>query len=293
MKNIFRGIMGIRVLTQEPLKKHTSFRIGGRARYFLYVENQKALMEVMKVIKKHRMKYLVIGQGTNILFRDSGFNGVIIKLQGDFKRITHCKNLFVSGAGVTIDDFLNTAASLNYGGAEYLAGIPGTIGGAVKSNAGAFGHSISELVANVTIFEAGKRMISVQGDKINFGYRHSDISDRAIILAVTLRMKKKPRNLIKREMRKFLELRWKKQPSGFSAGSFFKNPLPLSAGKLIEECGLKGTRVGGAVISKKHANFIINRGRAKAMDVIRLMKIVKQKVKAAKGIELEPEVRIV
>jgi len=293
MRNIFKGIKGIKIMINEPLKSYTSFKIGGNALCFIKTYNQKALLETMKVIKRYKLRYLIIGEGTNILFHDHGFNGIVIKLMGDFKRIRNCENRFMCGAGVSIKNFLNKTMKESYGSAEFLAGIPGSIGGAVKGNAGAFGHSISEIVEQVIILDSKLVKRIIPRDKILFKYRYSNIPEKAIIMAVELNMRRYSRKVIEEKIKNYLKTRWEKQPKGFSAGSFFKNPLPLSAGQLIEECGLKGMRIGDASVSEKHANFIINLGRAKARDVIRLMKIVKERVKKIKGINLKPEVRIV
>lgn len=293
MKVHFKGINGIKIMKNEPLKKYTSFRIGGNAFYFIKVYNQRALFAVMKVIKKHKMRYLILGEGTNVLFPDKGYNGVIIKLMGSFRKIKNYREMFLCGAGTTIDDFLNKAMAKGYGGAEFLAGIPGSIGGAVIGNAGAFGHAISEIVERLIILDSKLEKRTVPRNEVIFRYRYSNMAEGVIIMAVELKMKKLPQKIIQDKIKNYLETRWKKQPGDFSAGSFFKNPLPLSAGQLIEECGLKGLRIGDAQVSEKHANFIINLGQAKAQDVIKLMKIVKARVKKMKGIDLQPEVRII
>lgn len=293
MKKIFKGIKGIKVMENEPLKKHTSFKIGGNAKFFIKAYSQKALLAVMKIIKKYKIKYLIIGEGTNILFSDKGFNGVVIKLMGSFRSIKNNANVFLCGAGVSINSFLNKAMKIGYGGAEFLAGIPGSIGGAVKGNAGAFGHAISELVERLIILDSQLMKKIIPQKKIVFAYRYSNIPEHSIIMAIELRMKKLPRRVIQSRIKNYLKIRWERQPVAYSAGSFFKNPLPLSAGKLIEECGLKGMRIGDAMVSEKHANFIVNLGQAKAQDVIRLMNIVKTRVRKMKKVSLEPEVRII
>ncbi|MEO0184433.1 MAG: UDP-N-acetylmuramate dehydrogenase [candidate division WOR-3 bacterium] len=293
MRNIFKGISGIKVLAHESLKKHTSFRIGGKAKYFVKIYHHKALLEVMRVIKKNSLKYLIIGAGTNILFRDQGFDGAVLKLMGEFRKVKNCKNRFFCGAGVLIRDFIINATKSGYGGVEFLAGIPGSIGGAVKGNAGAFGHSISEVVKRVMIIDSKFVNRIIPRNKLIFEYRSCNIPEKAVITAVEINLKKSPKKMIERKIKQYLRIRWEKQPKGFSAGSFFKNPLPWSAGQLIEECGLKGTRIGGATVSRKHANFIINSDNAKAQDVIKLMNVIKKRVKKIKGIDLEPEVRII
>ncbi len=293
MRKIFREIKGIKVFENEPLRNYCSLRIGGNARYLVKVFNQRALLEILALISKQRLKFMVIGEGTNILFPDKGYNGVIIKLMGEFRKIKRRKNIFFCGGGVLIKNFINKAMESGYSGMEFLAGIPGSIGGAVKGNAGAFGKSISEIIREVTLIDLKNGIKKINRAKIHFDYRYADIPDNAIIIEVEFKLKKSDKRVIKKRITKLLMMRWKRQPRGFSAGSFFKNPKPLSAGKLIEECGLKGLRVGDAMISKKHANFIINLGRAKAKDVVKLASIVQNKVKVIKGVKLEPEVRII
>ncbi|MEO0156331.1 MAG: UDP-N-acetylmuramate dehydrogenase [candidate division WOR-3 bacterium] len=290
MKKILKGI---KVFENEPLKDYCSLRIGGKVRYLIKVYNKKALLETLKFINKRQLKFIVIGEGTNILFLDEGYNGAVIKLMGEFRKIKSTKNIFICGGGALIKNFINKAAESGYGGMEFLAGIPGSIGGAVKGNAGAFGKSISEILRQVTLLDLKGKIKKINRDKIKFDYRFSNIPDSAIIIEAEFKLKKAEKKIIKRRIAEILRMRWQKQPRGLSAGSFFKNPRPLSAGKLIEECGLKGLRVGDATISKKHANFIINLGRAKAKDVLKLVRIVKKKVKEIKGVELEPEVRII
>ncbi|MEO0128966.1 MAG: UDP-N-acetylmuramate dehydrogenase [candidate division WOR-3 bacterium] len=290
MKKILKGI---KVFKNEPLKDYCSLRIGGKVRYLIKVYNKKALLETLKFINKRQLKFIVIGEGTNILFLDEGYNGAVIKLMGEFRKIKSTKNIFICGGGALIKNFINKAAESGYGGMEFLAGIPGSIGGAVKGNAGAFGKSISEILRQVTLLDLKGKIKKINRDKIKFDYRFSNIPDSAIIIEAEFKLKKAEKKIIKRRIAEILRMRWQKQPRGLSAGSFFKNPRPLSAGKLIEECGLKGLRVGDATISKKHANFIINLGRAKAKDVLKLVRIVKKKVKEIKGVELEPEVRII
>ncbi len=293
MKKIFNGLKGIKVFENVPLKDYCSLRIGGNVRYLIKVYKQRALLETLGLIKKWGLKFIVIGEGTNILFPDKGYNGVVIKLMGEFRKIERTNNTFLCGGGALIKNFINKAAELGYGGMEFLAGIPGTIGGAIKGNAGAFGKSISEIVRQVTLLDLKTGIKIMDREKIKFDYRFSSIPNNSIIIEAEFKLKKAKKIIIKRRITEFLRMRWQKQPKGFSAGSFFKNPRPLAAGKLIEECGLKGFRVGDAAVSKKHANFIINLGRAKAKDVLKLVRLVKRRVKEIKGIELEPEVRIV
>lgn len=293
MANIFKGLRCIRVLRNEPLKRHTSIRIGGEADYFVKVYNQKALLEVLKVIKKRRLKYIILGAGTNVLFGDKGYKGVVISLHGDFKSIKRWAGGFIAGSGLLIRDLLKKCLETGYAGAEFLAGIPGTIGGAIKGNAGAFGHSISEIVKEVSILDEKFNIKDYKREEIEFGYRHSGIEDKKIILSAKIELKKMDRKKIEKAIKDYLKKRRMNQPKEPSLGCFFKNPLPESAGKLIDECGLKGRRFGDAMVSERHANFIVNIGRARAVNVLKLAGFIKKKVKKEKGIELKPEVRIV
>jgi len=277
----------------ESLKRHTSIKIGGRAKFFIRAYTQEGLLNLMRLLKEKRMPYFIIGAGTNVLFPDRGYRGVIIQLRGVFQRIENHNGLFIAGAGVKLKDLLKRAMEKDYGGAEFLTGIPGTVGGAIKGNAGAFGNSISEITKGVVLLDKNLKIKYKDKTELKFGYRKSEIGEGEIILYGELKFSKKEKKRIARKMAEFLKRRRERQPWGYSAGSFFKNPLPFTAGSLIDECGLKGKRIGDAMVSKKHANFIINLGRAKSADVLRLVRLIQKRVKEKRGIELEPEVRIV
>jgi UDP-N-acetylmuramate dehydrogenase len=238
------------------------------------------------------MRYFVLGSGTNVLFSDKGFTGVVIKLCGAFRKIQKKENQFVCGGGVTVERFLRTTAQLGFGGAEFLVGIPGTIGGGIMGNAGAFGKSFADITRQIFIMDENGEEKCLHHSAIGFGYRTSRLRQGTIILAAVLGMKKNTRSRIKSIMARHRASRLKRMPSGFSAGSFFKNPLPNTAGALIESCGLKGKRVGDAEVSVIHANWIVNRGSATASDVMRLMHMIQRTVKKEKGVILRPEVQI-
>lgn len=291
-RRLFFGITGTRVVKNELLKKHTSFRIGGTASYFVYVYSKKALARMLHTIKKRKMRYFVLGSGTNVLFSDKGFAGVIIKLSGVFKKMHRRDNLFVCGGGVLIETFTRTAAHQKYGGAEFLVGIPGTIGGGIKGNAGAFGQSFADITRHIFIMNEKGEEKCLNHSAIGFGYRTSRLRHGIIILAAVFEMRANNRSRIRNLIVRNRARRSKRMPHGFSAGSFFKNPLPNTAGALIESCGLKGSHVGDAEVSAIHANWIINRGEAKASDVVRLMHMIQRTVKREKGIALQPEVQI-
>jgi UDP-N-acetylmuramate dehydrogenase len=292
MRNPFLSVSNTRTMTGQSLADHTSFRIGGKARFFVYVYTKTALIKVLYIIKKHNLPYFVIGAGTNILAGDSGFPGVVLKLGGVFKRMTWRQGLVRAGAGVMIGDFLKQAIDRGYGGGEFLAGIPGTIGGAVKGNAGAFGGSIADMVVGaVVVDENGRVSVLTRGD-LAFSYRKSDVKNGCTIMAVDLVMIRDSRRNIRKKIDDNLKRRMERHPVGYSAGSFFKNPPGHAAGKLIEMCGLKGISVGDAVVSEKHGNYIINRGAASAADVIALARNIKKTVFKKTGIRLEEEVKL-
>ncbi len=292
MKNPFSLVSNIKVIADEPLAEHTSFHIGGKARFFVSVYSRQALKIVLQIIGREALPFFVIGAGTNILFPDSGFSGVVLKLGGAFKRIGHRDGLFRCGGAVLIRDFLYESLRMGYGGAEFLSGIPGTIGGAVKGNAGAFGNSIGDIIDGVALIDQHGAEAVLTRKELGLSYRGSTIENGFVAVAVDLMLRKKDRRRIRSIIEKNLRQRRKKQPSGYSAGSFFKNPPGHAAGELIERCGLKGFSIGGAVVSEKHANYIINKGGAQAADVITLAEHVKKIVFMKTGIRLEEEVRL-
>ena len=223
MKDPFGKMNGVKVMMEEPLSHHTTFRIGGAAQYFVFISSKKALDKVIKVIAKRKMQYFVIGAGTNLLVADQGFRGVILKLGGAFKRMTMRNGHCACGSGMLIDDLLDQAAEKGYGGLEFMAGIPGTLGGAVKGNAGAFGGSISDHIESVELIDESGELCRRSKEELGFSYRASRITDTEIITSVNLVMKKQQRTITRRRIKKNLMLRKTKHPSGYSAGSFFKN----------------------------------------------------------------------
>ena len=292
MKDPFCHVPGVQVMENEPLARHTSFRVGGKMRFFVRVHSKQALKNVLRVIAERSLKYFVIGAGTNVLGSDQGFAGVVLHLVGVFKKIVQEDDIFYCGAGVRVDRFLDVTSNLGFGGAEFLAGIPGTIGGGIKGNAGAFGKSFADIAHRVTCIDKRGMEKELDRSAIKFGYRSTDLSKHGIIVSAAVRMHKASRHHIKKLLNERIAYRWQHQPRGYSAGSFFKNPIPRSAGRLIDECGLKGMRIGDAEISMKHANFIINRGHASASDILRLARKIQKVVKQKKGVELKMEVQV-
>jgi UDP-N-acetylmuramate dehydrogenase len=274
------------------MARYTSFRIGGPADYLVRVSSRRALKEVIQTVRRSEIPYFVIGAGTNVLISDRGFRGAIIKLTGSFKLIRHQGGLFHCGGAALLNDLVAKAYRSGYGGAEFLCGIPGSVAGAVKGNAGAWGRAISEIVRRVHAVDRQGRDRIWDRSEVGFGYRRSGIGDGVIITGVEIQLCRRPKTAIRREIERNRKTRQARQPRGFSAGSFFKNPARCPAGKLIEECGLKGYRIGDAIVSEQHANFIINLDRARAADVLALVRAIKERVRKMKGVELEEEVRI-
>lgn len=292
MKTLFGRISGIRVLRNEPLSRYTSFHIGGNADFVIKVYSKVALKNILFMIRKRHMKYCVIGAGTNLLVPDGGFRGVVIKLAGPFKNVRTRGDHFYCGGGLLLDAFVEKAHERGYGGAEFLAGIPGTIGGGIKGNAGAFGHSLADVTERITIINENGQERSLDRQTIGFYDRGSRIKNGSIIICAQIKLVKKKKSRTRTTIERNVKRRWQRQPTGYSAGSFFKNPSGCSAGRLIEECGLKGLRIGDAEVSRKHGNFIINRGHATASDVLRLARKIKKIVRQKTGIRLKEEVKI-
>jgi UDP-N-acetylmuramate dehydrogenase len=292
VKTLFDRISEIRVLRNEPLSKYTSFHIGGNADYVIKVYSKRALKNVLRIIRKRRMKYFVIGAGTNILVHNSGFHGVVVKLVGSFKDMHKRGDYFYCGGGLLLDAFIEKAHRRGYGDTEFLAGIPGTIGGGIKGNAGAFGHSLADIIEHITIMNENGQERNLDRQKAGFHYRGSRIKNGSIIVGAQFKLVKRKKSDIRAAIERNVRRRWRRQPTGYSAGSFFKNPPGYSAGMLIKECGLKGLRIGDAEVSRKHGNFIVNRGHATASDVLRLARKIKKIVREKTGIRLKEEVKI-
>lgn len=277
----------------EELKKHTTFKVGGPAQYFLQAANPKELQSALSIAKSKKIPVLVIGAGSNLLASDKGVKGLVIKLDSaEFKKITANKNIIFSGAASLISRVIHKAKNSGLCGLEFLAGIPGTIGGGLIMNAGAWGKSIADLVEELKVMDYNGRIKQLKRNEIKFGYRDSDLSEY-IILSAKLKLNKESKKAAAERIAEYLSRRRNAQDfSGYSAGCIFKNPEGESAGKLIELCGLKGVWRGGAMVSKKHANFILNRGKAKAKDVLSLISLIKNEVKNKFKIDLETEVKI-
>lgn len=276
------------------LANYTTFGIGGTAKYFLIVEKKQDLIDVIKEVKKLNIPFFIIGGASNILVADKGFEGLIIKLK--MKGIERRgENKIFTKAGVKIDDLVKFSQQKSLAGFEWARGIPGTVGGAVYGNIGAFGVFMKDIIKEVRAFNTDDFEIKVFSSKdCKFSRKHSIFKEKKnlIILSCLLKVKKGNKKKIGKKIREYLGYRKEKHPLRFgSAGCVFKNPPGFSAGDLIDKCGLKGKKTGKAKISEKHANFIINLGGASAEDVLKLINLAKKKVKEKFGIELEEEIQ--
>ena len=283
-----------------PLAGFTTFNIGGPADLLAFPEGEKDLSALSGMIVDTGINYMLLGRGSNMLISDRVFRGVVIVIDEGLRRIDFKdkgKGKVYVEAGCDLNQLINRAIEEELGGLEDLAGIPGTVGGAVRMNAGAMGCSIGNRVDEISVFRLEEGQIEdekIMADRIQFNYRETSIEDNQIIYKVKLKLYKKDRRDLDSQRKEVLHWRRENQPLGKqSAGSVFRNPEGISAGELIDRCGLKGMRIGGAMVSKKHANFIINMGGASAEDVCRLMDRIKSEVSEREGIELSEEIKIV
>jgi len=284
------------MIFDEPLSKYTTFGIGGPAQCMVYPENRNELSILLKYANKNKIPAIFIGSGSNILVWDTGFNGFVISLRKTFKELNIKQNhQIIAESGVMLGTMVKEAIRFQIGGLESLIGVPGTLGGALIMNAGAFGKEISIYFekAKTMTFEGNIKIYSKLD--IEFSYRHSTFPKDEILIEATFNCKKGDPDKILEDRKAASEGRKSNQPLRFrSAGSIFKNPSDtLAAGYLIDRTGLKGTKHGGASISEKHANFIVNLGEATAADVFHLIKLAKHKVAEKFNINLELEVKLI
>jgi UDP-N-acetylmuramate dehydrogenase len=276
----------------EPMSRHTSFRIGGPADLFIVCDTLAGLAVATEVLREAQMPWVVIGKGTNLLVSDDGYRGAVILLGREFRKRVREGTVVRAGAGAVLAHVVQDAFYHGLSGLEFAVGIPGTLGGALAMNAGSRDVWMSSVVDSVTLFVPGQGLSLVHGPEIDWGYRRSGLDARGIIVEAELRLREGDPVRIRYEMERSLARRRQTQPLGKpSAGSVFVNPPGLSAGRLIEEAGLKNTRLGGARVSDIHANFIVNDGGATAADVLGLVRKIKLIVKETHGVDLRPEIR--
>lgn len=290
---IFNGIKG-KISKGEPLKRHTTFRIGGPAEYFVEPGDIDSLRSLVKSARVYKIPILIIGSGSNLLVSDRGINGLVIKFSSpDFKKVFFCRGTLITDAGCLLSQVINYSQRHCLSGMEFLTGIPGTVGGALVMNAGIPDKNIGDLVEDIAVMDYNGKLKTLSGREIKFGYRNSSLS-KYIVLSARLRLKRKHQEKIKTAIGKYLDSRKNKQELFLpSAGCVFKNHRTRGpAGRLIDLCGLKGRRIGDACVSEKHANFIVNIGHASAADVSALMGLIKEEVKNRFKITLKPEIKI-
>jgi UDP-N-acetylenolpyruvoylglucosamine reductase len=278
----------------ESLAKHTTLRVGGPADVYVEPASEEDLAGVVKFCTEHDLPFFVIGRGSNLLVRDGGFRGVIICLaHASFSRIEIAGERLHCGAGAKLKNVAVEAKRNGLSGVEFLEGIPGSVGGALRMNAGAMGGATFDVVESVRFMDHAGKIHERSRAKMPVEYRCCPLLKNHIALGAAFKCAPAPREEIEKRMKAFSEKRWESQPAAPSAGCLFKNPGPIPAGKLIDELGLKGTRVGGAVVSAEHGNFIVNEGAATARDVLELIAVLQRRAKAGRGIELQTEVEII
>ena len=296
--NFYNRMMDIidekRIYTDEPMKKHTTFRVGGNADFFVIPKTVEEVKQTIMLCVEQDMPYYILGNGSNLLVGDKGYRGVVIQIYKEMN------NVFVDGqkikvqAGALLSKIGSVALEAGLTGFEFAAGIPGTMGGAVVMNAGAYGGEMKDVLEEVTVLTKEGEVLILSKEQLDMGYRTSVVAKKDyIVLKATIALELGDRDAIKARMDELKVQRTTKQPLEFpSAGSTFKRPEGYFAGKLIQDAGLRGFQVGGAQVSEKHCGFVINKGDATAADIVELMKQVSERVKEKFGVELEPEVKI-
>ena len=285
---------GSGIFMEEPMKKHTTFRVGGPADV-LVQPDETALAAILALCRQYHVSYSFIGNGSNLLVGDKGIRGVVIEMTDPMGNIEVDGTKITAQAGAMLSKIANTAASNGLGGMEFAAGIPGSVGGAVVMNAGAYGGEMKDIIEKVYVLDENGAQLELDRDALDLGYRHSCIPEKKyIVTKVVLELVPRNEAEIRSEMKELNEKRAEKQPLQYpSAGSTFKRPEGYFPGKLIMDAGLRGYQVGGAQVSEKHCGFVINKGDATAADICQLMRDISDKVQAQFGVVLEPEVKMI
>lgn len=294
LQDIFAGCTQRPLLPAEPMTKHTSFHIGGPAELMAQPQSEAELQSLLMKAAETAVPVTLVGNGSNLLVRDKGIRGLVIKLGSMLRDIKVSGNVLTFGSGVSLAQASKKAAELGLSGMEFAVGIPGSIGGAVYMNAGAYDGEMSKVVKSVRVMDAAGEVSELSAGELDFGYRHSALQGSGkIVTSVTVELAAGDKQAIAEKMADFSNRRITKQPLELpSAGSMFKRPPGYFAGTLIDQTGLKGYTVGGAQVSTKHAGFVVNIGGATAADVLQLISDVQAKVFAAHGVHLEPEVLV-
>lgn len=297
--NIYKELCKIvsedQILKDEPMGKHTTFRAGGKADYLVMPSNEEQVRDLVLLLKKENVPYYVMGNGSNLLVRDQGFKGVIIQIARKMNQIRVEGETIYAQAGALLSKIAAQALGEGLTGFEFASGIPGTLGGAVMMNAGAYGGEMKQVIVNACVLTSAGEIAVIPADLMELGYRTSVFAkNQDIILSAQLKLEYGNEAVIREYMDELKEQRVSKQPLEYpSAGSTFKRPEGYFAGKLIQDAGLRGFQVGGAQVSEKHCGFVINKDHATATDILSLMEQVSDKVEAKFGVRLEPEVKII
>lgn len=298
MQEIYRqllkcGIKKEKIFLNEPMSKHTSFKTGGNADFFINVNSIEEIKSVLKISKDYNIPIFVLGNGTNILVKDEGYRGIILQIKLEKINIMDTKVIVQSGVknAILAQKLLENSLT----GFEFASGIPGTIGGGIKMNAGAYGNEMKDIIQEVTYVDYDGNVNTISNVECEFGYRHSRFfEEKNIILEAKLNLQKGSKKEIQEKMKEFATQRKEKQPLEYpNAGSTFKRGEDYITAKLIDECGLKGVSIGGAQVSEKHAGFIINKGNSTSKDILDLIEYVKTKVREKSGKEIKLEIEII
>lgn len=296
-QNFYKELAGVlpesRIKTDEPMKQHTTFRTGGPADYFVMPETKEELQETVSLLKRTREPYYIVGNGSNLLISDRGYRGTVIQIYKEMSKITVNGNVIRAQAGALLSRIAGKALESGLTGFEFAAGIPGTLGGACVMNAGAYGGEMKDVLSEVLVLTPEGEFVTLSSEELKFGYRTSVIAKKGyIVLEASVILSKGAEKEIRERMEELRKKRVSKQPLEYpSAGSTFKRPEGYFAGKLIEDAGLRGFRVGGAQVSEKHCGFVINRGDATSAEILELMRQVSAHVEKKFGVALEPEVK--
>lgn len=284
-----------KILFDEPMKNHTSFKIGGPADVLIIPEREEEIVNAIRFCRENQIKYFIMGNGSNLLVKDTGIRGVVIKVANGFDRIEVIGERVICQSGALLSKVAKYALKHSLTGFEFASGIPGTIGGAIAMNAGAYGGEMKDVVSKVKAIDRNNNIVELTNADMNFRYRGSLVGDEnLIVLGVELNLQKGDYSSIEAKMKDLTERRVSKQPLEYpSAGSTFKRPEGYFAGKLIEDAGLRGVRYGDAQVSEKHCGFVINVGEATFDHVITLIRMIQKVVYDKFNVKLEPEVKII
>ncbi len=283
------------ILLNEPMKNHTTFKIGGPVDMMVSPRNTEEIKVIVQYCHSHRIPFMVIGKGSNLLVRDKGIRGIVIKLGHNFQALQIEGEQIWAQAGIRLSELAKKAGANSLSGLEFAEGIPGSLGGAVLMNAGAYDGEMKDIIVEVEAINTAGTVRLFSGEEIGFSYRKSCFQDNQyMILSASMQLGTRPKEEIYAKMQNYAQIRREKQPLEYpSAGSTFKRPPGLYVGPMIEQMDLKGYRIGGAEVSTKHAGFIINNGKASAADVLTLINKIQTEARERFGVDLHPEIHIV